>query len=110
MKIKSIASSILLSLAVFFAATIPATGRAAQIAPSNSSESVMFAAGRVDGEAEALEIMELAQLDPGKRYSFRLMAQMAMTHALMFRSTPAAHFYFLGRAAAFNAVADLMGE
>ena len=83
----------------------------------NATEAVLYMGGVNDGMVEAQSLMvvsTVASLNPLidiPRYSFRLMAAVARVNATIFLPySREASIYFLGRASAFEALADLMGE
>jgi len=91
------------------------TMRAAEpIAPSNIAETVVFATSYGDTLAANLPLAlpNPLELLPVLHNSFRDMAAVNRTLAAVFaaRGYTLGMFYFLGRASAFDALADLAGE
>lgn len=77
--------------------------------PATATDAVMFRAGMIDAENEFFKIVEGIIPRPAV-FSFRLMANMNRSMADLLRAHPTAVFYFLGRAEAFDQIADLIGE
>ena len=108
-------SSLIFTLAILtFAGFTPE--RAAP-EPTSATEAVFFAYGVIDAEIEAvsIEAAKIAYPSPiviVPHFSFRIMASLArqMAFAFAFDGYILGYWYFEGRAAAFEQIADLAEE
>lgn len=120
MKINSYLMSVVLLGAVF---ATPVSVKASSLSSSsvpefrNATEAVLFMGGVNDGMAEAQSLLVVSTVDSLNpllnllSYPFRTMAGLARMNANLFLPfSREASIYFLGRASAFEALADLVGE
>lgn len=112
--------SVVVLIGAVFAAPVPVSASSSSSdVPEfrNATEAVLFVGGVNDATAEAQASMVVSSvtspnplLNP-PRHSFRDMAAIARMNANLFRPfSREASIYFLGRASAFDALADLAGE